>query len=105
MFLGSDFIVGDRCELIQNPVMTKKNPKPTKRRNPAAQKPVDSASGQRRRTDPSVASDADKLKHMRRLVKEGFDSIHRGDYEVITPDTLDAFMDSFRNKPRRQKKG
>jgi antitoxin ParD1/3/4 len=44
-----------------------------------------------------------KLEHMRRLVKEGFDEIHRGEYEVITKDTLAEFLDTFRTSPRSRK--
>ena len=44
-----------------------------------------------------------KLARMRRLVKEGFDEIHRGEYEVITKDTLAEFLDSFRTTPRSRK--
>lgn len=35
-----------------------------------------------------------KLEHLRRLVREGFDEIDRGEFETITPDTLDDFLAS-----------
>jgi antitoxin ParD1/3/4 len=41
-----------------------------------------------------------KLKRLRHLVKEGFDSIDRGDYETITEDTLPEFINSFRTSAR-----
>lgn len=40
------------------------------------------------------AEDELKLEALRRLAKEGFDAIDRGEFETITPDTLDEFMDS-----------
>jgi len=45
-----------------------------------------------------------KLRNLRRLVKEGFDQIDRGEYEVVTPDSLDAFMNSVSATDRRSRK-
>jgi len=44
-----------------------------------------------------------KLKHLRKLVKEGFDSIDRGEGTVVTDETLDDFLDSLRAPIRRAK--
>jgi antitoxin ParD1/3/4 len=44
-----------------------------------------------------------KLKHLRSLVKEGFDAIDRGDYESITQDNLGQFLDGLRTTKRGRK--
>lgn len=41
-----------------------------------------------------------KLKRLRRLVKEGFAPIDRGEFETITPDSLEAFVESVGAKSR-----
>lgn len=46
-----------------------------------------------------------KLEHLRRMAKEGFDDIDRGDFDVITQDTLVEFLDAVRAaKPTTRKK-
>jgi antitoxin ParD1/3/4 len=37
-----------------------------------------------------------KLAHLRRLAREGFDDVDRGDYELLTKDSLKDFLDSVR---------
>jgi antitoxin ParD1/3/4 len=41
-----------------------------------------------------------KLAALRRLVKEGFDELDRGEYEVVAPGQLDAFMGRIDAKVR-----
>lgn len=40
-----------------------------------------------------------KLETLRRMAKEGFDQIDRGEYRLITPDTLGDFIDAVRATP------
>ena len=46
------------------------------------------------------AENAQKLEVLRRLAREGFAAIERGDSTTITADTLDEFMDSVRARPK-----
>ena len=43
-----------------------------------------------------------KLKKLRQFAKEGFDAIDRGEYELITPDNLKAFMESVKAESDRE---
>lgn len=46
------------------------------------------------------AEDELRLAALRHLAKEGFDAIDRGEFETITPDTLDDFMQSVSASPK-----
>jgi len=42
-----------------------------------------------------------KLEHLRKLVKDGFSAIDRGEFEVITDGTVDGFLKSVSAPKRR----
>jgi antitoxin ParD1/3/4 len=44
-----------------------------------------------------------KLAGLRRLVKDGFAAIDAGEFETVTSQTVDTFLDSVRATPRRRK--
>ena len=41
-----------------------------------------------------------KLEHLRKAVAEGFDALDRGDYEWVTDENVDGFLDSLSGKPQ-----
>jgi len=44
-----------------------------------------------------------KLEHLRKLASEGFDDINRGDFEVLTQDSLAEFVESVRATKRKRR--
>ena len=42
-----------------------------------------------------------KLEALRKAAQEGFDAIERGEFETITPDNLDQFMESVSGKRKQ----
>jgi len=44
-----------------------------------------------------------KLKYLRSVVKEGFDAIDRGEYEVVTQDNIEEFLSSLGTDKRERK--
>ena len=49
------------------------------------------------------AQDKIKLKHVRSLVKEGFDSLDRGEFETVDQASIPTFLDSVQATRHRKK--